>query len=321
MKTTEFSSIHCGRAIAGVLLIIALTATAQAQVAFDDSFADGDAAQTGALDTSWWTSSSSSGLEISTGSLGLVTGTSGRGIHTVFTPQALTNIGDTLTATYTFTTPDSIEPDDPNGSSSSFRVGLFNSLDRADLNATVPASSSSPNDLYGNAESGTIGLPGFMLDMDVNTGDAADLNFRMHDINASSGRLLATTGGFNNLSSGPDAGYEFQPNTEYVGSFSITLESATTLALTGTLLGGDDAVRFQLDAVDTPLFPGDTPSFDLLGFHVNSRVFGSTNEQGVPDNGIDFSNIRVELTAVPEPSSVSLLAMSLLGLLGLRKRK
>ena len=54
----------------------------------DDSFADGDLAKTGALDTNWYYSSSSSALEIAPGALGLVTGTSGRGMHTNFSaPQ------------------------------------------------------------------------------------------------------------------------------------------------------------------------------------------------------------------------------------------
>lgn len=67
-----------------------LAVPASATVVVNDSFADGDRAKTGALDSNWWTSSSSSGIEehaddgIGAGKLGLVTGSSGRGIHTLF---------------------------------------------------------------------------------------------------------------------------------------------------------------------------------------------------------------------------------------------
>ena len=80
-------------------------ASAAPVVLVDDSFADADFAKTGALDTNWWTSSSSSGKEISAGSLGLVTGSSGRGIHTIFPDADMSAVGSTLTVTYTFTTP------------------------------------------------------------------------------------------------------------------------------------------------------------------------------------------------------------------------
>jgi len=57
-------------------------------VVFDDSFADGDRADsTDELDSNWWTTTNSSSIEIAEGVLGLVSGGSGRGIRTTFTPQ------------------------------------------------------------------------------------------------------------------------------------------------------------------------------------------------------------------------------------------
>ncbi len=294
-------------------LFTAMPAFSQTQIIVNDSFADGDLTQTGTLDTSWWTSSSSSGIEISAGSLGLVTGTSGRGIHTVFPQQTLANVGDELAVTYTFTTPDTIRQDP--GSSSAFRIGLFNSLGRTGLNDNVSASSSSPNNLYGLVDDGIIGLPGFMQDLDINTGAEADINFRAHDVNMATGRLLATTGSgsFPSLSSGPDEGYSFLPNTEYTGSFSIALTSASEFTLTGTL---NDA-SFSLPNVEVQ-----STSLDLLAFHVNSNIFGSSNSGGEPDNGIDFSNISINFTpAVPEPNALPLLLIGLVGLLSIRKSR
>lgn len=246
------------------------------QPVFDDSFADGDRAATEATDTNWWTSATTAGIEAEVGSLGLVTGTSGRGIHTVFDTRTLSEVGDRITATYTFTTPATV-----GSSGSSFRVGLFDTLDRA-LDEDVNASSSMPNPVYGLA--GTAdGLPGFMMDMDVNTGASADLNFREHNIGAASGRLLATTSGFTSLGSGQDAGYTFDPNTTYTGSISVELLTPTQFAITGTIGGTSHSVTADVIS----------PNFGMLAFHANSNVFGSTNVAGEPDNGIDFSNIVV----------------------------
>src|SRR5688572_5795918 len=87
-------------------LAMALASPAVATTIVDDSWADGGRSN-GAdpFDSNWWTSAASAGIEVSTGSLGMVTGSSGRGIHTVFPTQSLSNIGDSLVATYTFTTP------------------------------------------------------------------------------------------------------------------------------------------------------------------------------------------------------------------------
>ena len=57
-----------------------------------------------ALDTDWWTSTTTTAIEVSAGSLGLVTGTSGRGIHGTFPAQTL-NVGEALKVTFAFRTP------------------------------------------------------------------------------------------------------------------------------------------------------------------------------------------------------------------------
>ena len=301
-------------AIAMALLTTSLQAGTVVLV--DDSFADGDRAKTGALDTNWWTSSSSSGDEISVGSLGLVTGGSGRGLHTVFPTQTLTNVGDSLKATYTFTTPATVGT----GKGSAFRVGLFDTLGQAGLDDDVNASSGSPNALYGWGAAaggpGTQPLPGYMLDMDVNTDATADLNFREHVQEPAgivgTGRLMATTDNFDNISpSGPDEGYTFDPNTTYTGSLSITKLNATDVTLTATL--------GNISYSNTDAF--DSANIGMLGFHVNSNTFGSSSSAGEPDNGIDFSNIKIEFTAVPEPTTLMLFAGALLTIPAMRKRK
>ena len=307
------------RVFGGATLVaaVAVASCAQAQIIFNDSFADGDRGQTGALDTNWWTSSSADGDEIAVGSLGLVTGSSGRGLHTVFATQSL-GIGDSLTATYTFTTPLTVG----SGSSSSFRVGLFDTLGR-DLDTDVSASSGSPAFTeYGGTDPDTAintpGLPGYLLDYDVNptTATDADINFRDHNTGSATGRLYATTGSgsFSSFSSGPDAGYVFLPETSYTGSFSVERLNATDLELTGTLDGN------TYSFTDTA---ADSFNFGFLGFHINSNQFGSSSAPDTPDNGIDFTNINVEFTpasVVPEPSSAALLLIGLAGYYSRRRR-
>ena len=107
-------------------LIFGLAASASATVIVNDSWADGGR-DNGAdpLDTNWWTSASSQGIEVSVGSLGMVTGSSGRGIHAIFPTQTLANVGDRLVATYTFTTPATVGR---TTGPAVFRVGLFDTL-------------------------------------------------------------------------------------------------------------------------------------------------------------------------------------------------
>ena len=312
--------------VSALVVASLLTASLQATVIVDDSFADGDFDKTGPLDTPWWTSSSSSGKEISPGSLGLVTGSSGRGIHTIFPTQKLSNVGDTLKVTYAFTTPATVGVN----RSTAFRVGLFDNLGKTGpatddpntttLNADVGASSSSPNPIFGwglaDSGPGSQPLPGYMFDMDVNLTDASDdLNFREHAQEPAgivgSGRLMSTTTYFDNISpSGPDEGYTFTPDTAYTGMFQITRINATDFRLTGMLNG--------ISYTNTDTF--DSDMFGMLGFHANSNTFGSSNAVGEADNGIDFSNIKIEFL-VPEPSTIALLIGALIAMPSLGRRK
>jgi hypothetical protein len=294
------------RGITGCLMITAffcIAASAHAATIVNDSWADGGR-DNGAdpLDSNWWTSASSSGIEVSTGSLGMVTGTSGRGIHTVFPTQTLDDVGDRLIATYTFTTPATV-----GSGTAAFRAGLFDTLGRSGLDADVSASSGSPNEVYGWGTGaggpGTAGLPGYMLDMDVaQTASSNDLSFREHDAGTvnPTGRLMGTTTGFTQLSpTGPDGAFSFTPNTTYTGSLSITRISATEMELTGTLGTASHTVTDTFDSDE----------FGMLAFWANSNIFGSSNSPNTADNGIDFSNVRIEFIRVPEPASLVLLLL------------
>lgn len=292
------------------LATLAAPALASPITVVDDSWADGGRDDgPDPLDSNWWTSASSTGIEVTVGSLGMVTGTTGRGIHTIFPTQTLANVGDKLEAIYTFTTPATVG----SGASGGFRVGLFDTLGRAGLNADVPASSGSPNSLYGYFATNTPGLPGYMMDMDVGTG-VEDLSFRQHDTPVTAttptGRLLGTTTGFTQIApTGPDGAYLFAPNTSYTGSLTLTRISATELEIGGSLGAAAHSVIDAFDSLD----------YGMLAFWANSNIFGSSNTPGQPDNGIDFTNVRIVFTPVPEPTTG--LGIAMISAAGLVRRR
>jgi hypothetical protein len=88
-----------------VLAALGMATSVHATTIVNDSWADGGRNDgVDAADANWWRSTANNAIEVSTGSMGLVTGTSGRGIHGTFALQTL-GTGDAIKATFTFTTP------------------------------------------------------------------------------------------------------------------------------------------------------------------------------------------------------------------------
>ena len=252
---------------------------AAAGVVFDDHFADGGRNNgADASDTNWWTTTNSTAIEVSKGSLGLVSGGSGRGIRTTFAAQTLAE-GQTLKATFNFTTPATVGVN----VDSAFRIGVYDKLGRVALESDQSASSSAPNSAYD-------GLPGYMIDFDVNPTDAttANIEIRKHK-QATEGRLLGTTKGYERLAGGGNP-YKFAPGTAYTGSISVQ-KLAHGVKVTGTLSQGG-AVLSEFSTVDEG---STTNNFGMLAFHMNSNAFGSSNAPDQPDNGIDFSSVKLEV--------------------------
>jgi PEP-CTERM motif len=314
MKFDNLKWIYFGVAAVWCTLLIAVSQV-PAAIIVNDSWADAgrnDGADP--LDINWWSSVSNTGtgIEVSAGSLGLVTGTSGRGIHGIFPTQTLTNVGSSLVATYTFTTPATVG----NNLTAAFRVGLFDTLGRAGLNADITSSSGSPNSLYGYFATNDVGLPGYMLDMDVQT-PSDDFNVRQLDtpvnvaLQIPTGRLMGTTTGFTSVGDGPNGAFTIAANTTYTGSLTITRISATDVQVTGKLGTASFSVN---DAFDST-------SFGLIAFWANSNVFGNTNAANTPNNGIDFSNITIELNEVPEPASLWMIGMAALLVVARTRRR
>jgi len=189
--------------------LISITAMAQ-QLVINDSFSDGGRNNgTDAYDANWWTTTSNHAIEIKPGTLGLVSGTSGRGIRTTFPPQELI-AGKTIKASFTFNTPETVGTN----KESSLRFGMYDKLNRLGLEGDLLASSKKPNSLFD-------GLPGYMIDFDINLKDSSLINIgiRRH-LASDAGRLLSTTKAYKLLGEG-GIPYNFEANQTYTGSMTL----------------------------------------------------------------------------------------------------
>ncbi len=156
-----------------------------------------------------------------------------------------------------------------------------------------------------------------MMDFDVNTA-ANNINFSERTA-AGSGQLMASIADFTVLSAG-GVSYTIAANTSYTGVFSITRTGANSLDLTGSLYQGASLLS-TYTATDSS---ATATSFGLLGFHVNSGVFGTSGTIGAADNGIDFSHNTIDaIVAAPEPSALAFAFMGFGGLIlaNLRRRR
>lgn len=262
-----------------VLAFLTLASLSNAQqTIFDDTWADGGADNgADAMDVAWYTSTSGSALEVGTGFLGLVTGGSGRGIHTVFNPITL-GVGESLEVVATFSTPDTVGTDRSTG----LRFGFLNSN-----GASLAADFTSSTDLVWD------GLTGYMVDYDVNTGEE-NITFRERlPGNGARDRLLSTTDNFEGIGDSGGSLYTFTDNTTYTVSYKVTRTGEEELTFMSSLMVGQNLLSNHTEVDSTGIEPG----FDLLGLHANSNTFGTSNTPDTPDNGIDFQQITLTYTS------------------------
>ena len=263
---------------------IIFSASSHAVAVVEDNFGVDGTATTDAM---YFGSSNSQAVEFNANSIGLVTGSSGRQMHALFPTRTLAFVGDSIKATITFTTPATVS-----AGSDDLRIGLFDHLERVsatELGQNTSYSTSSPNPLY-------QGLLGYSLELDVESADTStDLDIRKSSP-SNSGRLIATTEGFTALGDTPDVGYAFAANTTYTVVFTFTATANNGLTITTDFSGfGDDASNTVTDS--QPL----SYSFGMLALGASTDAFGSSNANGAADNGIEITNVVVEVIDNPNP--------------------
>ena len=386
MKIKRFKCLLSLGALMAMAMFAAPTFGQVTTTLIDDDFGDGQGSNTGdataAAEANFFTTSSPDGistdpaLAVSGGGFRFISGSSGRAIHTLFSPTTLATAGDQIEVTFDFTTPTSVRA---NGNDEEIRFGLFDTSTTSGSNTNVftgrnatagalGTDTGTPIDFNGNISSGSsnnqpgLELAGFTAEIDIEGDPDDDIEFRVSDITgdstaqtngvagglgelegngvsgnrAPSGRLTTTTGGFDGVGSGPDIVTPVTSLTDYTGTLSIQLLADGNYAVTSSLAGGGLIAADTLASETILATAGggteaglDTGTFDLLTFSVSSDAFGTINSadadgDGVldDDNGITFTNVTVVssiATAIPEPSSVTLLG--LLGCAGLIRRR
>jgi len=283
----------------------------------NDDFADLTASDdtNNTTDARYFGASAGSAIEFNNGSIGLVTGSSGRTLNAFFpSSQTLAADGDSITVSVTFVTPSTIGPNDD------MRIGLYNSLERPELLADTGFSTTGQNISY-------VGLPGFYTELDVDTSGNQDIDTRVSEPSRT-GRHSSTSTGFDDQGGDDNAGYMFEPNTQYtfthlverIGddlSITGTLDFpvagvaqsfSETVILDGGLPASEDpnpaTFEFNIPAMNsgaTPEVPGtplapiaDSYTIDMFSIGASGGAFGSSNVGGEVNNGIDIIGFTVD---------------------------
>ena len=117
-----------------------------------------------------------------------------------------------------------------------------------------------------------------------------DIEIRKHNDQAL-GRLLGGLDAWDMLGEG-GASYRFAAGQTYTGTLAVA-KRAEGVEITGTLMQ-DGEVLSTFSQID----PGsDIDTLGMLAFHVNSKTFGSSKSPGETDNGLDFTNVKLEVLA------------------------
>ena len=302
-------------------------AYANTSIIFNDSWADGGYTNgADATDTAWYGTTGSSALDSNsyTSTVNLLSarsGSSGRGFHGVFASQSIASVGDKITVTYSFTTPATV-----GDKSTALKVGFFNSNGATAANPNND-SEGSPRAIVGDpihtqsslgsTDTGWDTVYGEAVDLDANFSGTSNFGFKSKTSAVATGRLLNSSTGWTSQGSNVDGAYTIVANTSYTGTFSIENVGGDLYDLSASISSGGSELASETREGKTIA----ANTFDIVAFNHSSNAFGSTNSGGVADNGIDYTNIQVAFTQVPEPSAYALLLGAVAVVIAVARRK
>jgi hypothetical protein len=207
-------------------------------------------------------------------------------------------IGDVLKATMTFT------PTNVAAAPSTTRGLCFGFYNFSAAGATRQTA-----DTFSTSAIGT-NVPGYMLNMNFAQTFTIDSPLQhMERTDVTNANLMGSTSQYTSLGTGPSGvsnSPAFTSGSQYTLQFSITRTGADSVNLTTLFSGNNFSVSFS--SSDTS---GVTTNFDGFAIRVNN--------QNDAAEFFKFSNFKVELIPVPEPSTLALVALGALGVIA-RKR-
>ena len=172
----------------------------------------------------------------------------------------------------------------------------------------------------GSTDDGWDTVYGEMVDLDANyfgEGKTSNFGFKSKTSSVATGRLMNSSSGWTSHGSNVDGAYTIVANTSYVGTFSIENKGSDLYDLSATISSGGTPLASETREGKTIA----ANAFDIIAFNHSSDAFGSTNSSGVADNGLDYTNIQVTFTQVPEPSAYALLLGGVAVMLAVARRK
>ena len=283
-----------------VALALPLAASAQVTTLLNETFAaDQRTTLNNPAGAQWFSSAGGSNVvQVDGTSLTQNTGGSGRHLLGYFTPAGAAtalarqeSLNLSFTVTFNRATP-------LNDQGNNFRFGLFDSTHgarmTADSHGGTNTTAPTPFDHY----------TGYAVMLNLGGADGTNTSIRERTVTTGQG-LIGTVGAYTALgSNGPS--FTLAPNTAYSGSLSFTRTQNDELDI-AFALEGDLITGFSLALTD------DSPSFDF-----DTVVFQMGS--GAAD-GFTLSQVKIDHSAIPEPSTTAaLMGAGILGLALLRRR-
>ena len=332
---------------AAVVCVLGVNAEAQLGITttvVNDNFVDGDPANNGLPgEVGFFSFSTNDPIDNgpqTPGVLDLASGNSFASIFALFTPQTLSSVGDRIDLSIDYNTPATVR------FGSEIRFGLFDTSTSPGF-SLVDATGMlvKPNGFADDIEINEPGLiiRGILANADINEfPGGGDLEFRSSDVANGTGRLTSSPLGFsnpvvgissggNNAVRGTDDGTDILFN---IANLNPAPNSSGTIGLSIELLANDQVQLFQSAFGETFTVTGqvfdvingrDSDSdgigdrdvfgvgtvFDSVFLSVPADAFGTSNDVGDPDNGLDITNVTVSFTTAPEPGAALLLLFGL----------